>query len=57
MAEHHNPSMVPLAGVRPEPAVPAGLARQAVPGQKQTGLQDSETASEPHAEDAPDATR
>ena len=52
--ERYDRSMVPLAGVRPEPAVPAGLARQAVPGQKQTSQQDTETGPEPHAEDAPD---
>ena len=57
IAERYDRSMVPLAGVRPEPVVPAGLVRQAAPGQKQTSQQDSETGPEPHAEDAPDATR
>ena len=54
VAERHDRSMVPLAGVRPEPAVPAGLAGQSVPGQRQTGQQDGETESEPPAEESPD---
>ena len=57
VAERHDRSVVSLAGVRPEPAVPTGLARQAVPGQKQTGQQDTETDLEPHEEDAPETTR
>ena len=57
IAERHDRSMVPLAGVRSEPAVPAGLVRQAVPGQKQTGQEDSKSSPEPPAEDAPDTAR
>ena len=54
LAERHARSMVPLAGVRPEPAVPAGLAGQAVPGQQQTGQEDDEPESEPPAEESTD---
>ena len=54
LAERHARSMVPLAGVRPEPAVPAGLAGQAVPGQQQTGQEDDEPESEPPAQESPD---
>ena len=54
VAERHARSMVPLAGVRPEPTVPAGLAGQAVPGQRQTTQLDGETESEPPAEESPD---
>ena len=54
VAERHARSTVPLAGVRPEPAVPAGLAGQAVPGQQQTTQLDGETESESPAEESPD---
>ena len=53
-AERHDCSTVPLAGVRPVPAVPAGMAGQAVPGQQQTTQLDGETESEPPAEESPD---
>ena len=55
VAERHDRSMVPLAGVRPAPAVPAGMAGQAVPGQHQTTQLDGEAESEPPAEESPDS--
>ena len=54
VAQRHDRPMVPLAGVLAEPATATGLARQAVPGEEQTGQQGDETAPEPHTEESPD---
>ena len=53
VSEPYDKSMVPLAGVRAEPAHAAGLARQAVPGQEQDG----ESAPEPSTAKSPDTPR
>ena len=57
IAERHDRSMVPLAGVLAEPATATGLARQAVPGQEQADQQGGETGPEPHGEESPDTAK
>ena len=54
VAERYAGSMGPLVGGRSEAARAAGLARQAVPDQEQTGQRDTETEPEPSAEESPD---
>ena len=57
IAQRHDRSMVPLAGVLAEPATATGLARQAVPGQEQADQQGGETGPEPHGEESPDTAK
>ena len=52
-AEPLDRSMVPMAGIGAEPDHAAGLAHQAVPGQKSA----EESGAEPNAEESPDTAR